>query len=143
MKLLLENIKELVQIDENLDAFKAGKMMAEVKTIKNAFLIIRDELIQDFGPMSKLKDVYKDDDFLVEIDCSNRLVYPSYCDSHTHIVFPEWREKECATHLMESVSGVSLVGQIRTHITSDLLHNVSDEQLYENTMDRISDIIRT
>ncbi|MCA1759141.1 MAG: imidazolonepropionase, partial [Bacteroidales bacterium] len=94
MKLLLENIKELVQVEEVPVLFKSGKQMAELNSVKDAFLIIRDELIQDFGPMSKLKDVYKDDDFLIEIDCSKRLVYPSYCDSHTHLVYPAPREKE-------------------------------------------------
>ena len=94
MKLLLENIKELVQVEENPVAFCAGADMATVTTIKDAFLIIRDELIQDFGPMSALKDVYRDDDILVEIDCSGRLVYPSYCDSHTHLLYPAPREQE-------------------------------------------------
>lgn len=143
MKLLLENIKELVQVDENFDAFKAGKMMAEVKTIKNAFLIIRDELIQDFGPMSRLKDVYKDDDFLVEIDCSNRMVYPAYCDSHTHIVFPSWHEKEFATYMRESMNGIPSLRNNGILNSSKMLHDVSDEQLYECTIERINDVIKT
>ncbi len=143
MKLLLENIKELVQVEENPVLFKSGHHMADVKTIKNAFLIIRDELIQDFGPMNQLKDVYKDDDFLVEVDCSGRLVYPSYCDSHTHLVFPGWREKEFANFLRESAYGVSSLHQNEILNTSNQLQYVSDEQLYESTMNRISDIIKT
>lgn len=78
MKLLLENIKELVQVEDQPVPFRAGKEMAKVNTIKNAFLIIRDEVIEDFGPMEELKDKYFDDDLLIEIDCSNRLVYPSF-----------------------------------------------------------------
>ncbi|MFW6370960.1 MAG: imidazolonepropionase, partial [Bacteroidota bacterium] len=129
MKLLLENIKELVQVDEKYDIYKAGKMMSEVHTIENAFLIIRDELIQDYGPMSRLKDVYKDDDFLIEIDCSDRLVYPAYCDSHTHIVFPLWREKEFSGYLRDRTMDPALRRKNHIHATSKLLHNISDEQL--------------
>jgi len=80
MKILLENIKELVQVEDNPVLFKAGAEMAKVNTIKNAFLIIRDEVIEEFGEMHQLKDVYVDDDILFEIDCKNRLVYPSFCD---------------------------------------------------------------
>ncbi|MDD2381683.1 MAG: hypothetical protein PHV35_08295, partial [Mariniphaga sp.] len=82
MKLLLEHIRELVQVEDEPVPFRSGQEMAQVTTIRDAFLIIQDELIQDFGTMSQLKDVYQDDDFLIEIDCSNRLVYPTYCDSH-------------------------------------------------------------
>ena len=65
MKLLLENIKELVQVEEEPFEFRAGKEMATVKTIKNAYIIIRDEIIEDFGPMSALMDRYRDDDLLI------------------------------------------------------------------------------
>lgn len=143
MKLLLENIKELVQVDENSVLYKSGHSMADIKTIKDAFLIIRDELIQDFGPMSQLKDVYKDDDFLVEVDCSGRLVYPTYCDSHTHLVFPSWREKEFTSYLRKKINGLSARREKEILNSSLLLHDVSDEQLYESSMNRILDIIRT
>ncbi len=143
MKLLLENIKELVQVEDVPVRFKSGRQMAELKTIKDAFLIIRDELIQDFGPMSMLKDVYKDDDLLVEIDCSDRLVYPSYCDSHTHLVYPAPREKE----FVDRIRGLSYEkiakrgGGILN--SARLLHETSDEVLYYNAMDRIFEMIKT
>lgn len=143
MKLLLENIKELVQVEENPVLFRPGNKMAKVKTIKNAFLIISDELIQDFGPMNQLKDVYEDDDFLIEIDCSNRLVYPSYCDSHTHLVFPEPREKE----FVDRIRGLSYEEIARRGggilNSSKRLHEISDEKLYYSAMDRIFEIIKT
>jgi imidazolonepropionase len=143
MKLLLENIKELIQVEEVPVQFKSGKQMTELNTVKDAFLIIRDELIQDFGPMSKLKDVYKDDDFLVEIDCSKRLVYPSYCDSHTHLVFPAPREKE----FVDRIRGLSYEeiahrgGGILN--SAKLLHDTPDEKLYYSAMERIFEMIKT
>ena len=51
MRLILENIKELVQVDPQSRLWVAGKSMAEVQTIKNAFLLIKGEQIIDFGPM--------------------------------------------------------------------------------------------
>ena len=143
MKLLLENIKELVQVEDNPRPFVAGKNMAEIKTIKNAFLIIRDELIQDFGPMDKLKDVYKDDDFLVEIDCTNRLVYPSYCDSHTHIVFPAPQEAEFVKCIRGLSNGESARREDGILYSAQLLHQTSDEKLYDSTMLRIDEIMKT
>jgi imidazolonepropionase len=143
MKLLLENIKELVQIEEVPAQFKSGKQMAELNTVKDAFLIIRDELIQDFGPMNTLKDVYKDDDFLIEIDCSNRLVYPSYCDSHTHLVYPAPREKE----FVDRIRGLSYEEIARRGggilNSAKLLHNTPDEKLYYSAMERIFEMIKT
>src|SRR5690554_1194733 len=143
MKLLLENIKELVQVDDNPGMNKKGDDMSVVNTIKDAFLIIRDELIQDYGPMNRLKDVYKDDDFLVEVDCSNRLVYPAYCDAHTHLVFPHWREKEFAQYIRKGKEGLAGRRKMEIISTSNQLHGVSDDFLYETAMGRITDIIRT
>ncbi len=142
MKVLLENIKELVQVEEHPVLFKAGSAMAEVTTIKNAYLIIRDEVIEDFGEMSHLKDAYVDDDILLEIDCSNRLVYPTYCDSHTHLVYPGSREKE----FVDKIKGLSYEqiaergGGILN--SAKLLHEMSEDELYESAMERISEIIR-
>lgn len=95
MRLILQNIKELVQVDPKNRLWVAGKSMAEVMTIKNAFLIVQDEQIEDFGPMDQLgQDEFEADDLIMEIDCSGKMVFPSYCDSHTHLVFAATREQE-------------------------------------------------
>jgi len=142
MKVLLENIKELVQVENRPVAFRAGKEMTKVATLKNAFVIIRDELIEDFGTMKELKKKYRDDDMLIEIDCSNRLVYPSYCDSHTHLVFPEPREKE----FVDRINGLSYEaiaergGGILN--SAEKLHDLSAEALYNDAMCRIIEIMK-
>ena len=95
MRLILQNIKELVQVDPQNRLWVAGKSMAEVPTIKNAFLVVQDELIENFGPMEKLGETdFESDDMIMEIDCSGKMVFPSYCDSHTHLVFAATRELE-------------------------------------------------
>ncbi len=143
MKLLLENIKLLVQTEENPVLFKSGKEMSNVNSIPNAFVIIRDEIIEEFGPMCRLKDVYMDDDLLIEIDCSNRLVYPSYCDSHSHLVFPGSREKE----FVDRIKGLSYEeiakrgGGILN--SAKLLHEKSEEELYNEALGRVVEIIKS
>jgi imidazolonepropionase len=142
MKILLENIKELVQVEWNPVAFKAGAEMSKVSTIKNAFLIIQDEIIEDFGEMHRLRDVYMDDDLLVEIDCTNRLVYPSFCDSHTHLVYPGSRENE----FVDKIKGLGYeeIAQRGGGIlnSAKLLHETSEEELYESAMERIREIVK-
>ena len=142
MKLLLENIKELVQVEDEPFDFRAGKEMATVKTIKNAYIIIRDEIIEDFGPMSALMDRYRDDDLLIEIDCSKRLVYPSFCDSHTHLVYPAPREKE----FVDRIKGLTYEeiakngGGILN--TAKRLHEMSEAELYNDAMHRVIEVIK-
>jgi imidazolonepropionase len=143
MKILLENIKELVQVVKEPLLFRAGSDMKNITTIKNAFLIIRDEIIEEFGRMDQLKDKYIDDDLLIEIDCSNRLVYPCYCDSHTHMVFPHSREKE----FVDRIKGLTYEDIAATGggilNTAKILQNISEDELYVDAMERIWDIIKT
>lgn len=142
MKLLLENIKELVQVEGKPVLFKSGSEMGRVNTIHNAFVIIRDEIIEEFGTMSQLKDVYMDDDLLIEVDCSNRMVYPSYCDSHTHLVFAGSREKE----FVDKIKGLSYEEIARRGggilNSAKLLHETPIEELYNSAMNRVLEIIK-
>ena len=142
MKILLKNIKELVQVVEEPLLFRAGADMSTVKTIKNAFLIIRDEVIEEFGRMDQLKEKYIDDDMLVEIDCSNRLVYPSFVDSHTHLVYPNSREKEFVSRI-NGLSYEEIARQGGGILNSaKRLHETSEEDLYNSAMDRIFEVTK-
>lgn len=142
MKILLENIKELVQVIQEPVLYRAGAEMNTVTTIKNAFLIIRDEIIEEFGRMDELKEKYMDDDMLVEIDCSNRLVYPSFVDSHTHLVYPQSREKEFVSRI-NGLSYEEIARQGGGILNSaKLLHETSEEDLYNSAMDRIVEVMK-
>ena len=142
MKILLENIKELVQVIDEPLLFRAGKEMSRLKTIKNAFLIIRDELIEEYGEMEELKDKYTDDDILIEIDCTNRLVYPSFCDSHTHIVYAHSRE----TEFVNRIAGLTYEEIARNGggilNSAKRLHETSEDELYHSAMDRIFEVMK-
>jgi imidazolonepropionase len=142
MKILLENIKELIQVIEEPLLFRAGVQMGTLQTIQNAFLIIRDEVIEEFGRMDQLKDKYIDDDLLVEIDCTNRLVYPSFCDSHTHLVFPYSHETDFVNRIKNF--GNDIIANKRSEILDCAvqLHKTSEENLYNVAMDRIVEIMK-
>ena len=89
MNLLLKNIKQLIGITENSDVIKRGKAQGEVNTLDNAYLLIRNNIIDSFGPMRDCPNVSMDTH-----DCNGRLVLPMYVDSHTHLVFAESRAAE-------------------------------------------------
>jgi imidazolonepropionase len=92
--------------------------------------------------MDQLKDKYIDDDVIIEIDCTNRLVYPSFCDSHTHLVYPSSREQE----FVDRINGLSYEkiakngGGILN--SAKLLEEISEEELFHQSMERIVEIMK-
>jgi imidazolonepropionase len=141
MKIILENIKELVQVDPMQRLLVAGKSMSEMQTIKNAYLVIQDELIEDFGPMENLPDSdFETDDLVMEIDCTGKMVFPSYCDSHTHLVFAATREGE----FVDRIKGLTYE-EIAEHgggilNSAKRLQDVPEDDLYEQAMLRLEEI---
>ena len=87
---LITNIKELLQVRETSVSKVSGAEMAVLPTIKNAFLVIENNLIADFGLMENLPEINADE----VIDATGKIVLPSWCDSHTHIVYAGNREQE-------------------------------------------------
>lgn len=141
MRLILQNIKELVQVDPKKRLWVAGKSMAKLDTIKNAFLVIQDEVICDFGPMEKLGiESCDSDDMVMELDCTGRMVFPSYCDSHTHLVFAATREQE----FVDRINGLTYEEIARRGggilNSAKRLHEMSEDDLFEQSMLRIEEI---
>ena len=99
MRTLIKNIKELVHVEHQPKLRVCGKDMAQMETIKNAYLIIEDDKFAAFGPMSELKEQNAD----TVIDATGRMVLPSFCDSHTHIVYANSREHE----FVDKIRGLS------------------------------------
>lgn len=142
MKTIIKNIKEIVQVDDKSRALVKGKDMSELNTIKNAYLIINDNLIEDYGKMSDFDMVpFEDNSEIIEIDATGRMVFPSFCDSHTHLVYAGSREIEYS----DKIRGLSYEeiakrgGGILN--SAKLLHNTSEEDLYEQALGRIHEII--
>ena len=82
MTQLFINIKELIQVRETTIEKVSGKEMGSLPTLKNAYLRVEDDLIVDFGLMETLQKNTADK----TIDCRGKMIFPSWCDSHTHLV---------------------------------------------------------
>ena len=93
MSILITNIKELLQVENIPKKMVCGKEMSILPTIKNAFLWIENDLIKDFGKMENLPIIFVEK----TIDASGKIVLPTWCDSHTHIVYAGNREQEFMT----------------------------------------------
>ncbi len=89
--MLITNIKTLVGVHPKEKLILSGKEMATLPILENAWLLVKDGLIKDFGLMQNLKKQYADQQI---INAKNKTVLPTWCDSHTHIVFAAWREEE-------------------------------------------------
>lgn len=99
MKTLFTHIKTLVQVRENDIHLLAGKDMQELPVINNAFLLVEGDAISDFGPMATCPQ----DEVDKKIDCSGKIILPSWIDSHTHIVYAGNREGE----FVDKIKGIS------------------------------------
>jgi len=138
MSLLIKNIKKLIQCRTEETSFVSGKDMSFVPSIDNAYLFVKDGKIKDFGKMQDLKEINTDQ----VIDAKDRMVLPSWCDSHTHIVFAGNRSKE----FIDRIKGLSYEeiasrgGGILN--SAKLLQNTSKEDLYNQSNMRINSVIR-
>ena len=142
MRLILQNIKKLVQADPKNRLWVAGKSMAEMQQIDNAYLIVQDECIESFGPMNTLQPhEFESDDMIMEIDCSGKMVFPSYCDSHTHLVFAATREKE----FVDRIKGLSYEEIARNGggilNSAKRLQEMPEDDLFLHAMDRLDEIM--
>ncbi len=140
MKILIKNIKKLVQVENQVKLKVSGSDMAKVDSIENAFLLINNDIIEDFGIMSNCPQIDNSVQF-TEIDASERMVFPSFADSHTHLVYAGSREIE----YIDKIKGLSYEeiakrgGGILN--SAKRLHEASEEELYEQALPRINEII--
>lgn len=137
MRILLTNINELLQVrTSHLDKI-SGSAMAELPLLKDAFLLIENDLIADFGLMSELKDISVDQ----KINCEGRVVLPTWCDSHTHIVYAGSREQE----FVDRINGLSYEeianrgGGILN--SAKKLNQTTEEEIYNQSKKRLEEVI--
>lgn len=143
MKTLIRNIGQIAGIVEAGVMRKEGVSMSETGTLENAWLLIKDDKIACFGPMSDCPDLSQEsgqDSFDV-IDADGGFVLPAFCDSHSHIVFAGTREQE----FLDKIKGLSYA-EIAAHgggilNSADLLHNTSEDELYRQAMERVNEMM--
>ena len=137
MRILLTNIRELLQVRPNGVDKVSGVEMAVLPTLKNAYLVIEDDLIADYGLMSELQEISFDQ----KINCEGRVVLPTWCDSHTHIVYAGSREQE----FVDRINGLSYEeianrgGGILNSAKN--LNATSEEAIYEQSRKRLDEVI--
>lgn len=137
MKTLIKNIGQIAGIVGEGILRKEGATMSETGTLDNAWLLIDNERIADFGPMDDLPS----NEGCEIIDAEGGMVLPAFCDSHTHIVFAGTREQE----FLDKIEGLSYA-EIAAHgggilNSADLLHRTSEEELYRQAMSRVNEMI--
>ena len=137
MRILFKHIKELVQVRKEAVVFLAGQQMKELPTLKNAYLLIEDGKIADFGSMEACPTIAADE----VIDATGKMILPSWCDAHTHIVYAGNREAE----FVDRINGLSYEaiankgGGILN--SAKQLNETSEEEIYLQSKIRLEEII--
>lgn len=144
MRIFIKNIKKLINVRENTPSALSGEQLGVLPCIEDAYLITDGDSIIDFGEMSEVEEgqlaaIEQSVDKV--IDATGRMVFPSYCDSHTHLVYAGSREMEFSDKL-RGLSYQEIArrgGGILNSVA--LLHNTSEDSLLEQTLVRAKEII--
>lgn len=138
MRVLFKNIKQLLQIRDPDVKIVAGKDMGELPVLENAFLITENDRIADFGPMDHIPDIKADR----EVDATGKMLLPTWCDSHTHLVYAGNREKEFVDRIRgltyEEIAsrGGGILNSARR------LGLSSEDEIYEHSSKRLKEIMQ-
>ena len=136
MRLLVKNIAKIVGIETQGRLRLCGKEMDQLNTLDNAWLLVEEDRIAAFGKMGE-NEPQADE----VVDAEGGMLFPSFCDSHTHLVYAGSREQE----FLDKINGLSYEEIARRGggilNSADLLHNTSEDELYAQAMERIHEII--
>lgn len=140
MKLLVKNIGCLAGIEYESKLRLKGKEMGVINTIDDAWLLVENGKFAQFGSMAQGIPPHNNIDNIIDAD--GGMVLPSWCDSHTHIVFAGSRERE----FVDKINGLSYEEIARRGggilNSADLLHSTSEDELYRQAMCRLNEVIR-
>ncbi|HXJ99226.1 MAG TPA: imidazolonepropionase [Gelidibacter sp.] len=138
MSILIINIKELIQVRAKNVSIVKGKDMKTLPTLKNAYLLIEQDTIVEYGSMSDYTNYQAD----LVIDAKGKMVLPAWCDSHTHIVYAGDRSQE----FVDRINGLSYEeiakrgGGILN--SAQVLQNTSEDDLYEQSLKRLNNVMK-
>ena len=137
IKILIKNIKVLLQVGEEIPAVLRGKEMASVPQIENAYLALEDGVVVAYGSMDDWEGISDWRDLEI-IDAEGKYVLPAFCDSHTHLVFARSREEEFVdrikglTYEEIALKGGGILNSARR------LGEMSEEELFEQATKRLN-----
>lgn len=139
MSLLLKHIGTIVGIEHMGRLRRAGAEMDLLDRLDNAYLTADEGRITAFGPMSEMPD---ESCFDTVVDAEGGTLFPSFCDSHTHLVYAGSREQE----FLDKIHGLSYEEIARRGggilNSADRLHACSEEELYQQALERVDEVIR-
>lgn len=136
--LLIKNIKELLQIRDKDVKILSGAEMKTLPSITNAYLVLENDIIKDFGPMSEIPFIEN----ATIIDIEGKTILPTWCDSHTHLVYAGNREQE----FVDRINGLSYEeianrgGGILN--SAQKLNATSEDELYNESKIRLEEVMR-
>lgn len=137
MKLLIINIKQLLQVRDIAPAMVIGSQMKQLPTLKNAWLLIENDKIKDYGTMKSQAILEVDK----TIDATGKIVLPAWCDSHSHLVYAGNREQE----FVDRINGLSYqeIAERGGGILNSAkkLQKTSEEDLYQQSSVRIKEVM--
>ena len=137
MTTLVTNINQLVGVREETKILR-GKELANLPSIANAYLIIEDGVIADYGKMQNPKSKIQNPKF--EVDANGQFVLPAWCDSHTHLVFAASREEE----FIDKIKGIAYAeiaskgGGILN--SAKKLNDATEDELFNAAWKRLTEI---
>src|SRR4030095_5272231 len=139
MTTIITNIKQLVNIREESKLLR-GKDLSVLPSIENAYLVIENGVIAEYGGMSNLKP--QTSNLKQPVDATGQFILPCWCDSHTHLVFAASREEE----FVEKIKGMSYEeiaakgGGILN--SAKKLKEIKEDELFDLTLKRLNDLIK-
>ena len=138
MKILITNIKELLQVRTKEVAKVVGEEMKKLPSIKNAWLLINQDKIEDFGSMENIPKIAYDK----EINANGKIVLPSWIDSHTHLVYAGNREQE----FVDRIKGLTYkeIAEKGGGILNSAkkLQETTEETLFNESLKRLEEVIK-
>jgi imidazolonepropionase len=138
MKTILINIKELIQVREMGVQKVSGSEMSVLPIIKNAYLLLENDIISDFGSMENCPNQTFDE----LIDATGRVVLPTWCDSHTHLVYAGNRVQE----FVDRINGLSYEeianrgGGILN--SAQKLNETTEDEIYSQAELRLQEVMK-
>ena len=138
MSILFTNIKELLQVRKDPLKYVSGKEMGILPRLQDAYLVIENGLIADFGKMENCPNKEGHE----VVDASGKMILPTWCDSHTHIVYAGNREGE----FVDRINGLTYeeIAQRGGGIlnSAQQLQHTSEEILFEQSKQRLEEVMR-
>ena len=141
MKIVIKNIAELIQTESTPKKWVAGADMKNISTIKDAFVEIENGIITGFGSMDNWSGIDNWSNTEI-IDAEGGMIFPTFCDSHTHLVFAASREEE----FVDRIKGLSYQeiakkgGGILN--SAEKLQNTTEDELFESALARLNEVIK-